>query len=127
VAKVEADEKLELGAFSEYSERVQAYAKEWLGGEITAKASLVESLVDGFGTGRVMFRNTRQNLPGFPERQANLVAIEGEEVHDKLDWLVQFLGEVGKDKVLLICQSKELVEDISYDRSILAISMKISA
>ncbi|WP_276308469.1 helicase-related protein [Rubritalea profundi] len=115
VAQVEADEKLEIGAFSDYSERVQSYANEWIGGDSSAKASLVESLVDGFGTGRVMFRNTRQNLPGFPERKANLVGIEGEEVHDKLDWLVKLLGEIGKAKVLLICQSKELVGELSAE------------
>ena len=36
---------------------------------------LLSDLVDRNGTGRVIFRNTREALSGFPQRQANPVAI----------------------------------------------------
>ena len=35
----------------------------------SARAHLVAELLDEFGTGRVMFRNTRAALTGFPERK----------------------------------------------------------
>lgn len=115
VEKVESDESLDISEFSDYSERVNEHAAALIAGDTSAKKGLIDTLVDGFGTGRVMFRNTRQNLPGFPERVAKLVPIEGEMCHDKIDWLVELLAEVGDQKVLLICKSKELVEEISAE------------
>ena len=115
VERVEADEKLTAADFSEYSEHVQEEVGAYLKGSEEAKEKLIERLVDGFGTGRVMFRNTRQNLTEFPERKVYLVPIAGEEIYDKLDWLVELLGQLGKEKVLLICQTKKLVEEISAE------------
>ncbi|MFC4994129.1 helicase-related protein [Rubritalea tangerina] len=109
VEKIEAGEAVEFSAFDGYSESVKALAA---GGEAEQEA-LVESLVDSFGTGRVMFRNTRQNLDGFPERKAHLEPIAGEDYQEKLDWLVELIGQVGDEKVLLICHTKELVEELS--------------
>ena len=113
VTRIEADEKLKAKDFADYSERVQGHAGDWLKGDASAKQKLLDSLVDGFGTGRVMFRNTRQNLTGFPERQADLVPIVGEDYTAKLDWLVELLENANGEKILLICQTKELVEEVS--------------
>jgi ATP-dependent helicase HepA len=33
------------------------------------RAKLTENIIDSFGPGRVMFRNTRKALKGFPKRQ----------------------------------------------------------
>ena len=83
-----------------------------LDGEGT-RAKVIRDLLDSFGTGRVMFRNTRKQLSGFPERKAHLVALEGGDVFvAKVDWLVGFLEEHSSDKVLLIGKSLDLVEDL---------------
>lgn len=88
-------------------------------------ARLVEDLLDRHGTGRVLFRNTRASVGGFPGRALNawpLSAIESPEAeldagHEqaldiaptdpRLRWLVQFLKEDRQRKVLLICAQAE--------------------
>ena len=73
----------------------------------------VRDLLDSFGTGRVMFRNTRKQLSGFPERKAHLVELEGDEFEAKIDWLISLLSKLPNEKVLLICKTIDLVEQIS--------------
>jgi ATP-dependent helicase HepA len=77
------------------------------------RAQLMEALLDGFGVGRVMFRNTREKLGGFPERQPRLVRLEGDdEVPVKLEWLVGLLDGLDEEKVLVIVRTKELAEQV---------------
>ena len=78
----------------------------------------ISDLLDSFGTGRVMFRNTRKELTGFPERKAHLIELEGDkdgegEFNAKLEWLVDFLKKNPDQKVLLICKTLELVEELA--------------
>ena len=83
-------------------------------GEPGAAEEVVAHLLDSFGTGRVMFRNTRKQLSGFPERQAHLVALEGDEPFSaKVDWLVGFLAKNPDEKILLIGKTLELVEELT--------------
>ena len=78
------------------------------------REKVTRDLLDSFGTGRVMFRNTRKQLSGFPERKAHLIELEGEdELTAKVDWLVKFLAKHPSEKVLLICKTIDLVEDIT--------------
>ena len=73
-----------------------------------AAADKIADRLDRFGTGRVMFRNTRAALSGFPERKAHLVPLDEERV----TWLVGLLRELDPAKVLLICRTRELAEEI---------------
>jgi ATP-dependent helicase HepA len=61
-----------------------------------------------------MFRNTRAALSGFPDRQAHLVSLEQaprtDETTTKIKWLVGQLKKLADEKILLICQSRELAE-----------------
>ena len=84
-------------------------------GDEGARAHLVPELLDEFGTGRVMFRNTRAALSGFPERRPHLVPLEtgADAMTARVKWLVGFLKDSGDEKVLLICRTRELAEDIS--------------
>jgi len=84
-------------------------ASAWTSGDKTQGKELVSELLDCFGTGRVMFRNTREQLQGFPKRVPHLYEI----VDDTIDWLVDLLLELGDEKVLLICESQEMVEQIA--------------
>ena len=106
-----ADRKL----FGGKSARVRRHAEAVAEGDEAARAQLVPELLDEFGTGRVMFRNTRAALSGFPERRAKLIPLESsvDAMTAKVKWLVSFLKESGDEKVLLICRTRELAEEIS--------------
>jgi ATP-dependent helicase HepA len=131
-------------------------------GEISAAAvisdrdELIDSLLDRHGTGRVMFRNTRSTITGFPSRIARLHALPApteppglidalaeeftadtddgateffEPDFDKdprVDWLVDLLRGLGEEKVLLICRTQAKVEEL--DASLLRrINVKMAA
>lgn len=101
-------------AFANRSERIRHLVAQMSEGVTSAKEALVAAMLDEFGTGRVMFRNTRAALSGFPERKAKLVALKGDdEVGAKIKWLVSLLKKLKTAKVLLICRTRELVEEIS--------------
>jgi ATP-dependent helicase HepA len=100
--------------FAQRSERIRRQSEELAAGAEAARAPLIAALLDEFGTGRVMFRNTRAALSGFPERQARLAPLEavGDELTAKVKWLVALLKEHASAKILLICRSRELAETI---------------
>jgi len=106
-----ADEKLFIKKSPHLKEQLAATKK----GVEGAREKLISSLLDEFGTGRVMFRNTRANLTGFPERSAKLVPIAGgdEPVEAKVKWLAKLLKELGEEKVLLICRTRKMAEQIN--------------
>jgi ATP-dependent helicase HepA len=99
---------------------------------------LVEALIDQHGTGRVMFRNTRAVVKGFPRRRARLHplkvqdpvcfnALAKEWVADtdptksyhpdfredpRIEWLAMLLQTLEQEKVLLICHTRQKTEAI---------------
>ncbi len=100
--------------FAGKSPHVQEHLKGTKKGVEGAREKLIASLLDEFGTGRVMFRNTRAALSGFPEREAHLTSLKdsGNEMETKVKWLANLLKELGEEKVLLICRSKARAEEI---------------
>ena len=68
--------------------------------------SLIDWLVDRYGTGRMVFRNTRKVIKGFPERHTHFYTLS----QKKTDWLTQWLEQQGDNKILLICHSQEAAE-----------------
>jgi len=75
---------------------------------------LINELLDLHGTGRVLFRNTRDAVEGFPQRI--LVpyvlpddASDSDNIADdpEVNWLDTFLSENKQEKVLVICSSAE--------------------
>ncbi len=114
--------------------RLADYDKRKRGG----KENLLKALLDEHGTGRVVFRNSRANMTGFPKRMycpaplgvprdskalLNRLAKEFEaEFSDnehqirysfaddpRMDWLVSLLKGKRDAKILLICKSKRKV------------------
>jgi ATP-dependent helicase HepA len=110
-------------------------------GNTEARQTLLEDLLDLHGPGRVLFRNTRGSMKGFPKRTARLTRLElGLEAESCLDrvstefaedvgdtrlqtsfdlakdprvlWLVQLLQELAPQKVLLIGHSIEKAEAV---------------
>jgi ATP-dependent helicase HepA len=106
------------------------------------RAGLLNSLLDQHGTGRVMFRNTRATISGFPRRLAHLCPLDEDadnvELFERLTeefsadtdaslaphfepdfsadprvhWLVELLRSLGDDKVLLICRTRAKAETL---------------
>jgi len=103
------------------------------------RENLIEDLLDQHGPGRVMFRNTRAALKGFPKRKVELIPLENKSyleedeaikkyasefladaglskavkpdfsVDPRIDWLVDLLKNIAPAKVLLICKTKQKV------------------
>ena len=72
-------------------------------------AGLIDKLIDRHGTGRMLFRNTRNAISGFPERHLHTHELEDELPETLVVWLVEFLAEHYPNKVLLICSELETV------------------
>jgi ATP-dependent helicase HepA len=102
--------KADRELFGKKSPRLRQRCAEAAAGDAEARQRLVADLLDEFGTGRVMFRNTRAALSGFPERKAQLAPVD-----DKLKWLAALLKKLRGAKVLLICRTKELACALAED------------
>ncbi len=75
-----------------------------------------QALLDAFGPGRVIFRNRRRSIKGFPERQVNLIPLEGtctsqEDLSGdpKVACLAQLCRALKPEKILVICRSRQTV------------------
>jgi len=78
-----------------------------------ARTKLLEMLLDRHGTGRVLFRNTRMQVRGFPKRQLLLAPlVQTNSIPDpRVNWLIQMLRSLKKEKILLICtQASSILE-----------------
>ncbi len=69
--------------------------------------------LDRHGPGRVIFRNTRRNMTGFPKRIPDPIPLQLPEGADRLgaedprlDWLLAFLRDNPKEKVLVIGRTR---------------------
>jgi ATP-dependent helicase HepA len=108
-----------LDAFTSRSPRAAAHLaalREMSGGTRAPKSGqpsaeslrslLVSELIDFFGTGRVLFRNTRDQLSGFPERHPRLHALPAGT--SPCSWLAGLLRSLDPaEKILLITDSPE--------------------
>jgi len=105
-----------IGTDSEFEDSEKTKLSEWVGGDLPEDSEeLLRRLLDLHGTGRVMFRNRRVNLGGFPEREAILCSLEtGNEENDpRIDWLINLLENLGEEKVLVICRTVEAAEQLN--------------
>jgi ATP-dependent helicase HepA len=125
--------KPDRALFGKKSARIRRHCDALIEGDETARPRLVAELLDEFGTGRVMFRNTRAALSGFPERKPILAPLEPGKGDDeeaasngslspvsglrsplsRVLWLVGLLKKLKEEKVLLICRTRALAEEIS--------------
>jgi len=103
------------------------------GDEPRSRQTLLQRLLDLHGIGRVMFRNVRARIPGFPRRTLHTETVAGnperlrrEFVADagrgegrgpnlsaddaRLTWLVDFLDRHPGDKVLALCATQKRAE-----------------
>ena len=73
----------------------------------TARQELIQNLIDRHGTSRILFRNTRQGVKGFPHRVYHQVTIDATEVDEKIHWLIDFLKSHRNEKILVICKTAQ--------------------
>ncbi len=125
--------------FARDPERLDQQLAALEAGAAGAREALLKTLLDQHGTGRVVFRNTRANMAGFPARRfcpvplasPNLTLLtriarelEAEETgadagiryafkdDPRIEWLAAFLLAEKPAKVLLICKSQRKVAAI---------------
>jgi|APTNR8051073442_1049403.scaffolds.fasta_scaffold00080_30 ATP-dependent helicase HepA len=104
------------------------YVKEHAGYEKAARKAnaIVEQgdekalgeLLDRHGPGRVMFRNTRAAMPGFPRRilhRVGLAAAPEDGPDARVIWLADFLRQNADTKALVICQTRAEVRIIQEE------------
>lgn len=53
-------------------DRAEELLEQAAGGDPSARRELVSLLLDRHGTGRILFRNTRENIKGFPRREPSV-------------------------------------------------------
>ncbi len=85
-----------------------------------ARDSLLKILVDHHGTGRILFRNSRQTVRGFPERQRHSYPLDGQanetdwENDPRFIWLVEKIRQLDKQKALLITRYAKTAISLEY-------------
>ena len=72
-----------------------------------ARQELIQNLIDRHGTSRILFRNTRQGVKGFPHRIYHQITIDTTEVDEKIHWLIDFLKSHRNEKILVICKTAQ--------------------
>ena len=72
-----------------------------------ARQELIQNLIDQHGTSRILFRNTRQGVKGFPHRVYHQVTIDATEADKKIHWLIDFLKSHRNEKILVICKTAQ--------------------
>jgi len=144
--KLITNEELNIDELEQFpcGERLLVEAKRELakGKNLPKRTSdkLIRDLADRHGTGRVLFRNSRKTISGFPKRLAKLDALpavnasderdfgqaefdfdigtnDSEPSHDfdndeRIEWLMAYLAKHSTDKILLICRTKTKVSEI---------------
>jgi ATP-dependent helicase HepA len=78
------------------------------------REELIKLLLDHHGTGRILFRNSRHTVKGFPDRQRYGYPLQGNAETDLARsayflWLIDKLKALGDEKALLICRRAETV------------------
>ncbi|MGZ4955895.1 MAG: RNA polymerase-associated protein RapA, partial [Methylobacter sp.] len=83
-----------------------------------ARQALITVLLDHHGTGRILFRNSRQTVQGFPERERYGYVLAGQANADDLQqdprylWLVDKVKQLAGQKALVICKQAQTAIDL---------------
>ncbi|MGZ4964256.1 MAG: RNA polymerase-associated protein RapA, partial [Limisphaerales bacterium] len=136
---ITAKEKTLLRKLLAHDPNLEQRVAELTNGNAEARTALLEELLDLHGPGRVLFRNTRAGMKGFPKRTARQVKLDAgtdpESLLDRLSvefaedagdtnlqtssdlvkdprvrWLAEVLQTLAPEKVLLITRSVEKAE-----------------
>lgn len=106
-------EQVELGELLKH-DNAEAWLKQVNDSNVGAREELIKLLLDHHGTGRILFRNSRHTVKGFPDRERHGYPILGEDTAELADspylfWLIDTLKTLGDEKALLICRRADTV------------------
>ena len=105
---------------------------------VMSPSQIINALLDCYGTGRVLFRNTRKNIQGFPKRKVFAYSLVAEKKLEnsntdlllrlypesactddswclsdvRVSWLLEFCKQHAQEKILLICALKNTAMDL---------------
>lgn len=103
----------DFDAFVEEQTHYQSVAEE--AATLDEDSDALNQLLDEHGTGRVLMRNTRHHVSGFPQRQYVHHSLQLGETPDSLEakvtWLHQLARDHNPDKILVIMHSQAQVEE----------------
>lgn len=128
-------EEQQIQQSDDLSEKLVKELRPYLGESTPASASeAIKCLLDRHGTGRVLFRNTRSAIEGFPERclhsyplpcpaiinkdigslfpEEYLDPIEWIKNDPRINWLANKITELRPEKVLVICSNADTALDL---------------
>ena len=105
---------------------------------LAIRLSLIEKLLDQHGTGRLLFRNTRSAIKGFPKRKVHAYALENcyddatehelalqltperidhfdnwAKFDSRMIWLAEKIIDLASKKILLIAANKQTILEIA--------------
>lgn len=89
--------------------KLNAYADKVIENGLSEK-QFMDWMADRYGTGRMVYRNTRRSISGFPTRHSEFYHLKDES---NLEWLISWLPTLGDNKALIICHSAETAQSIS--------------
>ncbi len=88
--------------YRQLAERAQALLED------PGEGRQLDDLLDRHGTGRVLFRNTRHVVSGFPEREVYPEKLDGDDGETAgVEWLGRFLRDHRSNKVLIIAAAAD--------------------
>jgi ATP-dependent helicase HepA len=137
-APLEADARDELARIFAGDPHIVALLDRYASEGAAAAPALIDALIDRHGTGRVMFRNRRAQIGGFPKRVPAIDTLDGDDIDDatrqrllaefhadaqasppdvaydyandpRLAWLVALTERLAGEKFLLICRTQSKV------------------
>ncbi len=121
------------------AERVAELASELAADSDAGTQRIVRELLDHHGTGRVLFRNCRDNISGFPERHLNIHELDMPTLYreragqaslaaqlipeqglsedwlgfdPRVEWLATWLAQHRRDKTLVICARADTAQTL---------------
>ncbi len=115
-ARLRLLDPVRYGSMAEFEEETRGYASIadqaaiLEAGSDPDKSRKIADLLDRCGIGRVMFRNSREALGGFPMRELLAVPLPDAGEGTRVRWLAGLLRANVEAKFLLICHSRERAE-----------------
>jgi ATP-dependent helicase HepA len=104
-----------LAALTNGSPRLQSLAERIDPAIPSSSRALLDAVLDSFGPGRIVFRNQRRHLSGFPGRTRHLVPLPHPSHHPddhRLSWLASTLTATAPEKLLIITSTAAEAESI---------------
>ncbi|WP_369742672.1 SNF2-related protein [Pseudidiomarina sp. PP-1MA] len=104
---LDPDRFSDFASFQQEQQHYQTLAPQAAALAAAGKDAELDQLLDHYGTGRVMFRNSRSHVGQFPQRVLHPQRLTPEQ--NKLDWLIELLKQHKQQKFVLICRHTDQV------------------